>query len=76
LNLTVFASFLAFARLVGIPTAFETVISQKEIEENSSPLLSSNFGGNNDDIILSEEICPPYCNPPPPIQEIPKEQIP
>ncbi|HJT84387.1 MAG TPA: hypothetical protein VJ697_07880 [Nitrososphaeraceae archaeon] len=76
MNLNVFASFLAFAILVGISIVFLNVVSQKEAEQSPSSILPPILDDNNDDIIHSEEICPPYCNPPPPIQEIPKEEIP
>ncbi|MGE0243645.1 MAG: hypothetical protein AB7P56_06930 [Nitrososphaeraceae archaeon] len=76
MNVIVFASFLAFVILGGISTVSEYVIAQKETEQSPSSILPPTLDDNNDDIILSEEICPPYCNPPPPIQKIPKEQIP
>jgi hypothetical protein len=73
LNLIVFTSFLAFAIIVGIPTACENVFAQSELKQNLSSPLPPTLDNNNDDIIISEEICPPYCNPPPPIHELPKE---
>lgn len=76
LNLIVFTSFLVFPIIVGIPTAFENVFTQKEVEQSPSSPLQPILYDNNDDIIISKEICPPYCNPPPPIQDLPQEQQP
>ena len=71
LKLIVIITFLTFAIIVGISTAFENVFAQEEAHLSSSSLLST-LDNNNDDIIISEEICPPHCNPPPPIQELPQ----
>ncbi|HZL22118.1 MAG TPA: hypothetical protein VFC05_02255 [Nitrososphaeraceae archaeon] len=76
LNLIVFTSFIAFDIIVGMPTAFENLFAQKEVEQSPSSPLPPTLDDNNNDIIISEEICPPYCNPPPPIQELPPEQPP
>jgi hypothetical protein len=76
LNLMIFTSFLVFAIIVVIPTAFEIVFAQEkeEAEQSQSLPLLPTLDDNNKDIIISEEICPPYCSPPPPIQELPQEQ--
>jgi hypothetical protein len=73
LNLIVYASFIVFATIFGISTVCENVLTQ-EVKESSSSPLHPTLDNINDDIIISEEICPPYCNPPPPIQELPQEQ--
>ena len=65
--------------IAAIPTVFENVIEQGEKAEqrqDQSPSPSPILDDNNDGIIISEEICPPNCSPPPPIQELPKEQSP
>jgi len=73
LNVIIFTSFLAFAIIIGIPTVFENVFAQEEVEQSPLPLLPI-LEDNKDGMIISEEICPPYCSPPPPIQELPQEQ--
>ena len=52
------------------------MIAQNVTEHGPSSIFPPPINDNNYDIILTEEICPPYYNPPSPIQEIPKEQIP
>jgi hypothetical protein len=73
----VFTTFLVFAIIIEISTPFENLFAQEEEAHQSSSFSSSplpTLDDNKDDMIISEEICPPYCNPPPPIQELPQEQ--
>ena len=76
LNLMEYTSFIVFAIISGIPIVFENVFAQEETEQSPSSPPSPTLDDNNDGIIISEEICPPNCSPPPPIQELPKDQSP
>ena len=78
LNSIVITSFIVFFMISGIPTVFENVFAQGEKSEQRQDELppSLTLDDNNDGMIISEEICPPYCSPPPPIQDLPQEQLP
>ena len=79
MNSIVIMYFIAFAMIAGIPTVFENVFAQGEEaaeQRQDQPPPSPTLDDNNDGMIISEEICTPYCGPPPPIQELPKEQPP
>ena len=74
----VITSFIAFVVIgAGISTVFENVFTQgEETDQRQDQSPPPTLDDNNDGIIISEELCPPYCNPPPPIQELPQGQLP
>ncbi|MCD6038109.1 MAG: hypothetical protein K0S67_1998 [Nitrososphaeraceae archaeon] len=76
MNSIVITSFIAFAIIVGIPIVFENVIEQVEEAAEQRQDQSPTLDDDNHGMIISEEICPPNCSPPPPIQELPQEQLP
>ena len=75
MNSIVIMYFIVFVIIADIPRVIENVFTQGEKadqKQDQSIYPSPTFDeDNNNDMIMSEEICPPYCNPPPPIQELP-----
>ena len=78
MNSIVIMYFIVFVIIADIPTVIENVFTQGEKADQKqdqslhpSPTFDDDNNDNNNDMIISEEICPPYCNPPPPIQELP-----